>query len=64
MMPHVLLFALAPLSQRRRALGGLQALRGGAGGVDGDALHTRIEGGVALDDGRILGVGGEGLGHL
>ncbi len=50
---------------RRRggALGLLQVLGGGAGGVDDDALHARVEGGVALDDGRVLGIGGQGLGH-
>ena len=42
----------------------LQALGGGVGGVDGDALHARVEGGVAFDDGRILGVGGQGLATL
>jgi len=52
------------LSWRRRALGCLQALSGGAGGVDGDALHARIKGGVAFDDGRVFQVGSEGLGHL
>ncbi len=46
------------------ALGRLQALGRGAGGVDSDALHARVEGGVAFDDGRVLGVGGEGLGHF
>jgi len=47
-----------------RALGRLQALGGGAGGVDGDAFHARVEGGVALDDGRVLRVGGERLGDF
>jgi len=46
------------------ARGGLEARGGGVGGVDGDAVHARIEGGVALDESRVLGIGGEGLGDL
>jgi len=46
------------------ALGGLEALGGGAGSVDDDALYVRVEGSVALTEGGVLGVGGQGLGYV
>ncbi len=46
------------------ARGGLEARGGGVGGVDGAALHARVEGGVALTEGGVLGVGGQGLGYV
>ncbi len=52
------------LSECGGARGGLEARGGGAGGVDGAALHARVEGGVALTEGGVLGVGGQGLGYV
>jgi len=48
--------------RRGGAFGGLQAFGGGAGGVDGDALHARVAGGVALLQGAALMRTGLGVG--
>ena len=40
----------------------MQALGGGAGGVDGDAFHARVVGGVALSHGAALVRTGLGAG--
>ncbi len=59
--PHAVRSGLSGCGGTR---GGLEARGGGAGGVDGAALHARVEGSVALTEGGVLGVGGQGLGYV